>query len=213
MTTRTPPVLIGIAGPSCSGKSSIAAALAHALPGEVVVLPIDHYYHDLAQLEPAERFRFNFDIPTAIDLDLLLGNLRDLARGVTITRPVYLFPEHVRADEGERLDPPDFVVVEGLFALYWREIRTLLTSRVFVAALDEVCLTRRLERDVRERGRTPESVREQYEQTVRPMCERHVEPTRKHADLVVDGLAPVAESTRRVLALLPPTGVLPAEAQ
>jgi len=160
---------------------------------------------DLAQLEPAERFRFNFDVPTAIDLDLLLGNLRDLARGEPTTKPVYLFPEHVRAAEGECLDPPDYVIVEGLFALYWQEIRSLLAARIFVAAPDDVCLTRRLERDVRERGRTPESVRRQYEHTVRPMYERHVEPSLAHAELVVDGLAPVPESARRILALLLPS--------
>ena len=207
VTTRRRPALIGIAGPSCSGKSSIAAALGEALPGQVAVLPIDHYYHDLAQLEPAERFRFNFDVPAAIDLDLLLGNLRDLAQGEPVTKPVYLYPEHVRAAEGERLDPPDFVIVEGLFALYWQDIRSLLTARIFVAAPDDVCLTRRLERDVRERDRTPESVLEQYEHTVRPMYKQHVEPTRTRAELVIDGLAPVAKSTRRILALLlPPSG-------
>jgi len=195
-------VIIGIAGPSCSGKSSIAAALAESLPDETVVLPIDHYYHDLARLEPAERFRFNFDIPEAIDLDLLLGNLTDLSRGASTTRPVYLFPQHVRAAEGQHLDPPDFVILEGLFALYWPEVLSLLDTRIYVTAPDEVCLARRLERDVRERGRTPDSVREQYESTVRPMWRRHVEPTRARAELVVDGLAPVAESAHGLLALV-----------
>lgn len=200
------PLLVGIAGRSCSGKSSIASSLADLLPGPALVLPMDHYYHDLGAMKPEERFRFNFDVPEAIDYDLLLSNLRGLARGRAVVRPVYLFPEHVRATEGQSVGPYASVIVEGLFALLWEEARSLLALGVYVEAPDDLCLERRIERDVRERGRTPESVVDQYKGTVRPMFERHVAPTRIHADLVLDGRAPVAESARaiaRQLNLLP----------
>jgi len=188
--------LVGLAGRSCSGKSSIAARLAELLPGEALVLPLDHYYHDLGAMAFEERFRFNFDVPEAIDHGLLLSNLRDLARGASAVRPVYLFPEHVRSPEGQRVGPVDWVIAEGLFALLWDEVRALLDLAVYLDAPDDLCLERRIERDVRERGRTPESVVTQYTDTVRPMYEIHVAPTRKHADLVLDGQRPLAESAR-----------------
>ncbi|MFH1571524.1 MAG: uridine kinase [Gemmatimonadota bacterium] len=202
MSPTRRPVLVGIAGPSCSGKSSIARLLATSLPGAGLVLPMDHYYHDLGRMAPAARHRFNFDVPESIDLDLLLGNLQGLTRGETVVKPVYLFPEHVRASEGEPVGPADCVVVEGLFALYWLEIRSLLGLAVFVEAPDAVCLSRRIERDVRERGRTRESVVEQYTRTVRPMGARHVTPTRAWAELVLDGTAAVADSVQVIAARL-----------
>lgn len=195
MTGPGSPLLVGLAGGSCSGKSSIAASLSGQLPGTSLVLPMDHYYHDLGSMRPEERCSFNFDIPEAIDHDLLLGNLRGLARGQAVIRPRYLFPEHVRAECGQTVGPCNWVVVEGLFALLWEEVRSLLTLGVYVEAPDALRLERRVERDVRERGRTPESVVDQYTGTVRPMFERHVAPTRQHADLILDGRAPVAESS------------------
>ena len=193
------PLLIGLAGGSCSGKSSIAQSLVEFLPpASAVVLPIDHYYRDLAAIDPTRRHLFNFDVPQSIDLPLLLDNLRGLKAGSQVEKPRYLFPEHVRAPQGELVEPHACVIVEGLFALYWEEIRRLLSVRVFVEAPDEVCLQRRVKRDVEERGRSEESILSQYTETVRPMYRRFAAPTRVFAHLLVQGTQPLERSARSI---------------
>lgn len=191
------PFLIGIAGPSCAGKTELAARLAQRLPAQI--LNLDSYYRDLSYLPFQERCRTNFDVPEALDADLLIQHVTELAQGRAVARPVYDFTQHVRAPQVEWLAPGEFLILEGLFALHWESIRRRLGLKIFVATPDAVCFHRRLERDVRERGRTPESVREQYESTVRPMAERYVLPTRDFADLVLSGEAPLEESVSLVL--------------
>ena len=198
------PRLIAIAGPSCSGKTTLARHLAGRLPGSALLLPLDSYYRDLAQLPLGERHRFNFDEPAALDLPLLVGNLTDLARGRAVDKPVYLFPQHVRAPNPERVAPAPWIIVEGLFALYWEEVRRLCHTRIFVETPDELCLERRLERDTVERGRTRESILEQYTRQVRPMCQQHLLPTRAFADLVLDGGQPVELMAVPLIARLAP---------
>ncbi len=134
----------------------------------------------------------------------MIQHLRSLSAGRPIVRPVYLFPEHVRAPRGEPVQPTPCVIIEGLFALYWEEVRGLLHTRVFVELDDAVCLARRLDRDTRERGRTAASGRAQYETTVRPMYERHVQPTQRHADVVVGGDGSLAEAVAAVTAAVGP---------
>jgi uridine kinase len=191
------PYLIAIAGPSCAGKTELAKALAAALPA--TSFSLDAYYRDLSRFTLAERARFNFDEPAALDYDLLLAQVRDLAAGRPVDLPIYDFAAHSRTGRTERLVPPDFLIIEGLFALYWEEVRKLYGTAVFVEAPDEVCLQRRLVRDVRERGRTPESVLQQFTETVQPMAALHVRPTRAFADVVVSGLQPIAVSADAVL--------------
>jgi uridine kinase len=191
------PYLIGIAGPSGAGKTTLARAVASRL--EAVILSLDSYYRELGELPLEERAKVNFDEPAALDRDLLVRQLTDLARGQALQVPIYDFGRHTRAPECTILEPAPFVVVEGLFALYWPEVRALLGTRVFVTAEDPVCYGRRLERDVRERGRTEESVFSQYTQTVRPMAERHILPTRAYADVVVSGCAPLERTCSAVL--------------
>ena len=193
------PYMIGLAGPSCSGKSTLAHHLAGLLPDPTTILPLDAYYQDLARLPVNARHDFNFDHPEALDYDLLLHNLEDLSRGQTVEKPVYLFPAHVRAPQGEQVHPGTYLIIEGLFALYWEEIRALLNAPIYVEAADSLCLQRRLQRDTRERGRTPESVLAQYEQTVRPMCAEYIMPTREFAALVADGEGPLAQTTATIL--------------
>lgn len=185
------PRLIAIVGPSCSGKTTLARHLAGHLPGGVLLLSLDSYYRDLARLPLGERHHFNFDEPAALDLPLLLGNLEGLAQGLAVDKPVYLFPEHVRAPQPQRVEPTPWIIIEGLFALYWEEVRRLCHTRIFVEAPDNLCLERRLARDTVERGRTRESILEQYTRQVRPMCQQHLLPTRAFADLVLDGTLPV----------------------
>jgi uridine kinase len=191
------PHLIGVAGPSCAGKTELARALADRLPAPIISL--DSYYVDLVHLPFEERPRTNFDVPESLDKDLFVNQLRQLSRGEEIHVPVYDFTRHIRASETKSVRAGEFVIVEGLFALYWEEVRALLGTKVFVFADDDICFGRRLERDVRERGRTPESVREQYDSTVRPMAETYILPTRRFADLVLSGTDPLEQSVRAVL--------------
>lgn len=195
------PLLIGIAGPSCSGKSELARRLAAALAAPILAL--DSYYLPLDHLTWEERARTNFDEPAALDEDLLASHLAALARGETIEKPVYDFARHTRAARSEPVAPAAFLIVEGLFTLHWPAVRSALALSVYVEACDEVCFRRRLDRDVRERGRTPQSVREQYDATVRPMAERYILPQRRHAAIVVSGEQPLEQTSAAVLARLP----------
>ncbi|MGC8795253.1 MAG: uridine kinase [Bryobacteraceae bacterium] len=199
------PLLIGIAGPSCAGKSELARRLAVVLPA--TALSLDRYYRDLSHLAPEQRASWNFDVPEALELELLAGHLEALAQGKPIEVPVYDFTQHVRKPVREKLLPGGHVLVEGLFALLDERVRRLLDFGIFVEAPDDVCLTRRIERDVRERGRTPESVRRQYEETVRPMARRYILPTRAYADLALDGTQPPEALVQRVLAALAARGL------
>ena len=192
--------LVGIAGPSGSGKTCLARALAEHLGRDATTLiPLDAYYRDLADLEPQLRSRSNFDSPEALDDALMARQLEGLAQGRSVEVPVYRFDTHTRAPRGALVAPARTVIVEGLFTLYWGRVRELLKLKVFVDIDSRVALSRRIERDVQERGRTPESVRKQYELTVGPMYERHVLPTRDHADLVLDGTRPVEELVSELL--------------
>lgn len=195
--------IIAIGGPSCAGKTELAKRLARAL--SATILPMDAYYRDLAFLPLESRCKFNFDIPDSIDHALLREHLTALAAGLPIQRPVYDFTIHTRSYICETVTPGPFLILEGLFALYWDDLRPLLTTKVYVDAPDDVCLARRQVRDVRERGRTAESVHKQFIEVVRPMAELYVRPTRRFADLVVSGQAPLEQSTAEVLARITAT--------
>ena len=194
------PYMIGIAGASCAGKTRLAKELKLHLPAEAVVVGMDSYYRDLADLDAAKREKQNFDAPEALDWELFAAHLGELVRGGTIDKPVYDFSTHSRAQRTERLAPLDYVIVEGLFALYREDVREFFDTSVFIEVSDKVSFSRRLERDIRERGRTPESIRTQYEQTVRPMYERHIRSAMYFADVVVNGEDPIGDSAASVIA-------------
>lgn len=189
--------LIGIAGPSGAGKSYLARALADRLRAPVLVL--DHYYRDLSHLPLEERARTNFDDPAALEDDLLVVQVERLSQGQPVEIPTYDFSGHIRTGNTHLFRPAEFVIVEGLFTLHWPELRRLLGTAVYVDLADDVCLQRRQRRDVRERGRTPESVVEQFRSTVAPMAARYVRPTQAYAHVVVFGAAPISEEVERVL--------------
>ena len=197
--------IIAIGGPSCAGKTELSTHLASVLSAPI--LPIDAYYVNLDQLTLQERTHFNFDEPTALDHYLLRRHIESLAAGHAIERPTYDFRTYTRAAAIEFVAPQNFVILEGLFALFWDDIRPFLGTKVFVDAPDEVCLARRSLRDVRERGRTPASVLEQYEKTVRPMAQLYVRPTARWADVVVSGERPLEQSAAAVLRLVRPQGI------
>ncbi len=192
--------IIAIGGPSCAGKTELAKSLSRAL--QTAILPLDAYYRDLSFMPIESRTRFNFDIPESFDHTLLKEHLTELAAGKPIHRPVYDWKVHTRSPIRETLTPGDFVIFEGLFALHWEDLRPLMKSKVYVDAPDTICLSRRQARDVLERGRTVESVYKQYVETVRPMAELYVRPSRRFADIVISGETPIQQSTAQVLAHL-----------
>jgi uridine kinase len=189
--------LIGIAGPSGSGKSFLAQHLKAALDAEV--LELDRYYRDLSHLPLEQRAKMNFDAPEALEHELLIEQVARLRDSEAVELPVYDFTTHTRRAKTEMLRPSKVIVVEGLFTLHWPGLRELLGTKVYVDLHDEVCLTRRKERDVRERGRTAQSVVEQFEATVAPMARRYVHPTIVHADVVVAGHARIEDGVARVV--------------
>lgn len=194
------PRLIGIAGPSCSGKTELARWLAGRTGAHI--LNLDHYYRDLAHLPLEVRARTNFDEPASVDVEQIFADAGALAAGHPIHAPLYNFATHSRAPGDEIIEPGKLVILEGLFALYWPELRALLDLKLYVGAPDEVCYERRLKRDTVERGRTPESVKWQFEETVKPMAHLHILPTSQYADLELSGTDPLELSGEKVLARL-----------
>lgn len=204
-----PPIVLAVAGCSGSGKTTLAAELAHALGG--VHFHFDNYYRDLSHLPPDERARQNFDDPALIESPLLISHVAALARGESIERPLYDFATHIRIpNRTETFHPGPFVLIEGLFALYYPELLPLFQLRIYVDTPDEICFERRVKRDTQERGRTPESVRRQYEGTVRPSSLAHVRPSAAHADLNIDGTGALDWKVERVLAEMRSRGLLTA---
>lgn len=202
-----PPVVLGIAGCSGSGKTTLAAELARTLGG--IHFHLDNYYRDLAHMPLAERKLQNFDDPSLIENSLLAEHVASLAHGKTIDRPLYDFSTHTRVpDRTERVNAGTFLVVEGLFALYYKELLPLYHLRVYIDTPDELCFERRLKRDTEQRGRTPESVRWQYEATVRPSSLAYVRPSAINADLQVDGTGALDWKVERVLTELRRHGLL-----
>ena len=179
--------MIGVAGGSQTGKTTLAWGLEDRLGADVSVLWFDEYYHDLVHLTPDERALVNYDHPDSLDVDLLVSHLDGLLAGRPAEVPVYDFTTHTRTGTTRRVDPRPVIVVDGILVLAFPVIRERLDVSVFVEAPAEVRLARRLDRDVRERGRTPESVRTQFAATVAPMHDAFVSPCRDLADLTLDG--------------------------
>lgn len=194
---KTNVYVISIAGPSCAGKTQLAQKLANELRGSVLLL--DSYYRDLSFMTPGERTRVNFDSPFSLDHELLIEQVRVLTGGETVQRPIYDFATHTRLPQFESFCADEFLIIEGLFALYWPELRELCGTRVFVDVPDKVCCGRRQLRDVIERGRTVESVVTQFTETVQPMAARYVRPTSKYADILLSGEQPLSRSAEAVL--------------
>ena len=179
--------MIGVVGGSGAGKPTLVWGLADRLGADVSVLWFDEYYHALVHLTPDERALVNYDHPDSLDVDLLVSHLDGLLAGRPAEVPVYDFTTHTRTGTTRRVDPRPVIVVDGILVLAFPVIRERLDVSVFVEAPAEVRLGRRLDRDVRERGRTPESVRTQFAATVAPMHDAFVSPCRDLADLTLDG--------------------------
>ena len=194
--------VVGVVGGSGAGKTTLVRGLVDRLGSDASVLWFDEYYHDLVHLSPADRAVVNFDHPDSLDVDLLVAHLGDLLAGRSAEVPVYDFSTHTRAGRTRRVEPGPVVVVDGILVLAFPAIRRCLDVSVFVDAPAEVRLSRRLDRDVRERGRTPESVRAQFAATVAPMHEAFVSPCSEFADLVLDGQGDLSANLDLVLGRL-----------
>lgn len=178
--------VLGIAGGTGSGKTTIAASVIAALPqGAAVLIESDAYYRDRSGLPPAEREHINYDHPDAIETELLVAQLVALRAGRAVDVPQYDYREHARRRETRRVEPAPVIVLEGILVLADERLRAQMDLKIFVDTDADVRLLRRMERDIETRGRTFAQVREQYTDTVRPMHLAFVEPSKRFADLVV----------------------------
>lgn len=175
--------LIAIAGPSCAGKTYLAHYLKSLAGASLEILGLDAYYKDFSALPFAERAKLNFDEPDAFDLPLLLHDLTILKSGGAVERPVYDFTSHARTKSTVHVEPAPIIVVEGIMALHFKELLPLFDLKVYIDAREDVRFRRRLERDQKERGRTPASIIYQFNHVVVPMQRRWIDPTKPLADL------------------------------
>jgi uridine kinase len=179
-------LVIGVCGGTGSGKTTLTKRIEAALSKrQVVVLQQDYYYKDLRHLKTHERARQNYDHPDSVDMDLMVEHVTQLRAGQAIERPIYDFVHHCRDTRLLRVRPRPTVIVEGILVFYNKALRDLMDIRVFIDVDADLRFIRRLLRDVRERGRTVDSVVEQYLNTVRPMHTRFIEPARHFADIVI----------------------------
>ena len=176
--------LIGITGGSGSGKSTVVRRIKEAQP-ESVLISQDNYYRSAPFISNENITAYNFDHPDAFDMDLMLSNLMDLKEGKACMMPQYDFVHHTRLDEYVRVEPMPLIIIDGLMIFYDKRIRDLLDLKLYVDTPPDIRFIRRLQRDITERGRTVESVIEQYTQVVRPGHFSFIEPTKEYADLII----------------------------
>jgi uridine kinase len=205
------PLVLGIAGCSGSGKTTLAAELARQL--DATPFPLDWYYRDLSQFPLDSRHKQNFDHPDSLESELIIEHVQALAQGHVIQRPVYDFKTHSRvAGAFDEIRPLGVVIVEGILALHYQELVPCYDFSIYVNAPHDVCLARRIHRDVRERGRTEESVREQFEATARPMADLYVVPSAALASVTVEGTDSLDWSVEQVLQRLHHAALMPPKA-
>ncbi len=184
--TPNMPLVIGIAGGSGSGKTTVAQQILQRVGEDrIAFLQHDSYYKDLSHLSPEQRARVNFDHPDSLETDLLVRHIQMLKRGEAVQVPVYDFTTHTRRPETIRVEPRGLILVEGILVFVEKALRDLFDLKIFVDTDADIRFIRRLQRDIRERGRTMESVIQQYLSTVRPMHLEFVEPSKRYADVII----------------------------
>ena len=178
--------IIGIAGGTGSGKTTVVKNIAKALPPHcVAVVPIDSYYNDTTNMTPEEHKAINFDHPDAFDWKLLTEHVKKLKSGEAIEQPTYSYIESNRQKETIHVEPKPVIIIEGIMALHSKKLRDIMDLKIFVDTDSDVRLIRNIRRDVVERGRTVEMVLDRYEKVLKPMHEQFIEPTKQFADLII----------------------------
>jgi uridine kinase len=182
----TDPIIIGIAGGTGSGKTTIADVILDRVgAGQIAVLAHDAYYRDLSDLPKTHRDVINFDHPDSLETDLMVEHVKQLRAGKSVQVPVYDFTTHTRTHQTMQIDPQPVILVEGILVFTEPKLTELLDVKIFVDTPPDIRFIRRLQRDIEERGRTVNSVIHQYETTVRPMHEDFVEPSKRQADVII----------------------------
>ncbi|MBO9130446.1 uridine kinase [Bacillus sp. 165] len=180
------PVVIGIAGGSGSGKTSVTKAIFDHFRGHsILMLEQDYYYKDQSDLPMKERLKTNYDHPLAFDNDLLIEHIKKLQNYEAIEKPVYDYKQHTRSKETIHVEPKDVIILEGILVLEDEGLRDLMDMKLFVDTDADIRILRRMQRDIEERGRTMESVITQYVRVVRPMHNQFIEPSKKYADIII----------------------------
>ena len=184
MTKR--PVVIGIAGGSCSGKTSVTRAIYDVFRDHsVVVIEQDYYYKDQSHMTFEERLQTNYDHPLAFDNDLLIEHINQLLEYKAFDKPVYDYVQHTRSEEVIHVEPKEVIIIEGILVLEDERLRNLMDIKLFVDTDSDLRIIRRIQRDIKERGRTADSVIDQYLTAVRPMHNMFIEPTKRYADVII----------------------------
>lgn len=186
MNENRRPIIIGVTGGSGSGKTTVSKAIYDNLNGQSIqIITQDTYYNDQADMTMAERKAVNYDHPLAFDSDLLYEQLNQLRHNQAVKMPVYNYEEYTRSTETVRVEPQDVIILEGILILDDERLRSLMDIKVYVDTDDDIRIIRRIQRDIQERGRSLDSVINQYLATVKPMYHQFVEPTKRYADLIV----------------------------
>ena len=179
-------IIIGIAGGTGSGKTTVVKRIAKALPhGCAVVIPLDSYYNDTSEMTPEERKQINFDHPDAFDWKLLTEHINKLKNGEPVEQPTYSYIISNRLPETIHIEPKPVIILEGIMTLHYKKLRDMMDLKIFVDTDSDVRLIRNIRRDVVERGRTVDMVLDRYEKVLKPMHEQFIEPTKKFADLII----------------------------
>lgn len=182
------PKFLGICGGTGSGKTYLANKILEIWGQDnVVIINQDSYYKDLAHMDYKNRIKQNFDHPDSIDIELLSNHLKKVMMGNKIKVPVYDYSNHIRLNKTESIQNCRIIIIEGIFALYYHQLRKLYTIKIFMDTSEKLRFQRRIERDTKERGRTLESVESQYYSSVKPMHKKFIEPSKLYADIIING--------------------------
>ncbi len=179
------PLIVGIAGGTGSGKTCITNAIQSAISEHITIIPQDAYYKDFSDMTFEQKSKINYDHPKSIDSDLLISHVRALKESVPIEQPIYEFTTHSRLENTLKVYPNSIIVIEGILIFENEELRNLMDIKIYVDTDSDLRILRRIQRDMSERGRSLESIVQQYRETVRPMHIRFVEPTKRYADVIV----------------------------
>ena len=192
-------IILGIAGGTGSGKTFIVDNLLSIYNSNSInVINLDSYYKDLSHMGHQDRVKQNFDHPDSIDIDLIISHLKQISDGNDIDIPIYDFSNHVRLETTKTISQSSVIIVEGIFALHYMQLRKLYTLNVFIETSEDIRFQRRLSRDTKERGRTIGSIKDQFESTVIPMHEKFIGPSKQFADLIIDGNSNIINIIRSI---------------